>query len=79
MNDSRTRTRLSPLAQWAFRNRKEWSLTARDVLGNGSERIIFVRKAACTYKYWCDAWLPTQGVFDAGTDELEIIVPKAVR
>ena len=70
---------LSPLALWAFRNRKEWTLNCRDTFGNGRERIVYLRKAACTYKYWADAWVPTPGVFDAGTDELEVIVPKAVQ
>lgn len=76
MHDS-PKSPLSPLAQWAFRNRRDWSLNCRDTFGNGSERIVYVRKAACKYNPWSDAWIPAPG-FNAGTDELEIVIPKAV-
>ena len=79
MSETEHQPTLSPLAQWAFRNRRDWSLNCRVTLGSGIERIVYVRKAACTYKPQCDAWVPTPGVFNAGTDELEIRVPKAVR
>lgn len=78
MQTTPTTSTLPPLAVWAFRNRKEWTLNCRDTFGNGRERVIYLRKAACTYKYWADAWVPTPGVFNAGTDELEILIPKAV-